>query len=120
MDWPSQIKRAQTQTDWALNQTGWSPRFDPFSVTDPLKCDALGAFGYCNQEMEALLDVINSGADVATRKEAWTAAQKMIWDDLPVFRIGDYFEAEGSRTTISGYVPFYVTPRFWNVSQNKK
>lgn len=118
MDWPSQIKRAQTQTDWAINQTGWSPRFDPIQVL--VRCGDLGAFGYCNPEMERLADTINSGADQDTRKQAWTDVQKLIWDDLPVFRIGDYFEAEGSRTTIGGYAPFYVTPRFWNVSQNRK
>ena len=34
MDWPSQIKRAQTSNDWAINQTGWSPRFDPFQTIE--------------------------------------------------------------------------------------
>lgn len=120
MDWPSQIKRAQTQTDWAINQTGWSPRFDPFQVTGSLQCGALGAFGYCSEELGKLLDVLNSGADVEARKAAWEQAQALVWTDLPVLRIGDYFEAEGSRNTLSGYSPFYVTPRFWNVSQNRK
>jgi peptide/nickel transport system substrate-binding protein len=119
MDWPSQIKRAQTQTDWGVNQTGWSPRFDPFQVTTSLQCGSIGSFGYCSEEMDKLLDTINSGIDVEARKAAWDSLQKLVWDDLPVLRIGDYFEAEGSRTTLSGYSPFYVTPRFWNVSQNK-
>jgi ABC-type transport system substrate-binding protein len=29
MDWPSQIERAQSLKDWHVNQTGWSPHFDP-------------------------------------------------------------------------------------------
>lgn len=120
MDWPSQIQRAQHQTDWALNQTGWSPRFDPFQLTDSLGCGSLGAFGYCNDKMQAQLDIINSGATDDRRKAAWQAIQKLVWDDVAVLRIGDYFQPDGIRKTLAGYTPFYVTPRFWNVSQTRK
>lgn len=120
MDWPSQIQRAQRQTDWAINQTGWSPRFDPFQLTDSLGCGSLGAFGYCNEKMQAQLDIINSGASDDQRKAAWQAIQKLVWDDAAVYRIGDYFQPDGIRKTLSGYTPFFVTPRFWNVSQTRR
>jgi peptide/nickel transport system substrate-binding protein len=120
MDWPSQIKWAQTSNDWAVNQTGWSPRFDPFQLTDSLHCKAVSAFGYCNEKMEQLLKVVNSGVPDTERQPAWAAAQKLVWDDVAVLRIGDYFEPEATRRTLSGYQPFYVTPRFWNVTKKGK
>jgi peptide/nickel transport system substrate-binding protein len=120
MDWPSQIKRAQTSSDWAINQSGWSPRFDPFQTIDSFKCGSVSAFGYCNPAMEAALARVNSGAGLEERQKAWQAAQKQAWEDLAVLRIGDYFEPEATRRTLRGYVPFYTTPRFWNVSQTRK
>lgn len=120
MDWPSQIKRAQTSNDWAVNQTGWSPRFDPFQLTDSLHCGSVSAFGYCNEAMEGLLKKVNSGIADKDRQAAWYEMQKLVWDDVAVLRIGDYFEPEATRKTLTGYRPFYVTPRFWNVSQNAK
>ncbi|CAH1673962.1 ABC transporter substrate-binding protein [Chelatococcus asaccharovorans] len=120
MDWPSQIKRAQEKADWGINQTGWSPRLDPFQTLSSLQCGTVSAFGYCNQAMEGALAKVNSGLPDDERKKAWAEVQQIVWDDLPVIRIGDYFEPEGTRTTLKGYIPFYVTPRFWDVSQTKK
>jgi peptide/nickel transport system substrate-binding protein len=117
MDWPSQIKKAQSDSDWAVNQTGWSPRFDPFQVSTSYGCGNVSAFGYCDDEMEKLDATINSGASPDERRAAWEKIQKKIWDDVVVIRIGDYFEPEATRTTLSGYVPFYTTPRFWDVSK---
>ncbi|WOI57486.1 ABC transporter substrate-binding protein [Palleronia sp. LCG004] len=117
MDWPSQIQRAQTQDDWAVNQTGWSPRFDPFQVLTSIQCDSISAFGYCDDEMQELLATISSGAEADERQTAWEDIQQKIWDDVVVLRVGDYFEPEATRAGLTGYEPFYVTPRFWDVSK---
>ena len=106
MDWPSQIKRAQTSNDRAINQTGWSPRFDPFQTINSFKCGSVSAFGYCNETMEAALARVDSGAAMEERQKAWTAVQKQAWDDVAVLRLGDYFEPEATRKTLVGYEPF--------------
>src|SRR5690606_536419 len=84
MDWPSQIKKAQTASDGALNQSGWSPRFSPSQVSASYGCGNVSAFGYCDDEMEALDATINSGASPEERRAAWEKIQQKIWDDVVV------------------------------------
>ena len=114
-DWPSQIEKAKTLKGWHVNQTGWSPRFDPSQIALSLRTGQIGAYNYSNPEMDKLLDAINLGSPTEERQEIWNKIQKLIWDDVAVIRVGDYFELEATRANVKGYRPFYVTPRFWNV-----
>ena len=119
MDWPSQIQRTQTGKGWAVNQTGWSPRFDPLQVGDSLHCGAPAAYNHCDKAMDALLDRLNTGAALEQRQRLWNDVQGMVWDTVAEIRLGDFFEPEAIRSNVTGYRPFYVTPRFWNVSKTK-
>ena len=94
MDWPSQIQRAQTGKGWAVNQTGWSPRFDPLQVSDSLHCGAPAAYNHCDKAMDALLDRLNSGASLDARRQMWNDVQGMVWDTVSVIRLGDVFAPE--------------------------
>jgi len=114
-DWPSQIEKAKTLKGWHINQTGWSPRFDPSQLASSLRSGQIGAYNYKNPEMDKLLDAVNLGAPTEERQEVWNKIQQLIWDDVAVIRVGDYFELEATRANVKGYTPFYVTPRFWNV-----
>lgn len=115
MDWPSQIEKALSQKGWHINQTGWSPRFDPSQLVGSLACDSAGSYGYCNEEMEELLDELLVYHPLAERQEIWKKTQELVWTDVAVLRIGDSFTLEGSGSDIKGYKPWYVIPRFWNV-----
>jgi peptide/nickel transport system substrate-binding protein len=115
MDWPSQIQRAQSLAGWHINQTGWSPRFDPTQLFSSLSCASVGSYNYCNPEMDALLDVVNRGIPQPERREAWESIQELVWDDVAIIRFGDFHEAEALKVELKNYAPFYVTPRFWNV-----
>lgn len=115
MDWPSQIERALSLEGWHINQTGWSPRFDPTQLYSSLSCTSPGSYNYCNEEMETLLDMVNQGLPHKERFEAWKEIQELVWNDVAVIRYGDFHEAEALATDLEGYQPFYVTPRFWNV-----
>lgn len=117
MDWPSQIERAQSLEGWHINQTGWSPRFDPTQLFSSLSCDSVGSYNYCNEEMEELLSIVNQGLPQEERFEAWEQIQELVWEDVAVIRYGDFHEAEALATDLAGYRPFYVTPRFWNVQR---
>jgi peptide/nickel transport system substrate-binding protein len=119
MDWPSQIQRTQTGKGWAINQTGWSPRFDPLQTADSLHCGAPAAYNHCDKAMDALLDRLNTGAPLEERQRLWSDVQRMMWDSVAVIRLGDFFEPEAVRSNVVGYQPFYVTPRFWNVAKAK-
>jgi peptide/nickel transport system substrate-binding protein len=117
MDWPSQIQKAQSLRGWHINQTGWSPRFDPSQAILSLRCGSRSAYNYCNQDMDRLLDQVNTDLPLKERQAVWAAIQQMVWDDVAIIRIGDYFEPEAIRTSLKGYRPYHVIPRFWNVSK---
>lgn len=119
MDWPSQIQRAQSLKGWHINQTGWSPRLDPLQTAVSLKCGSLSAYNYCNRDMDQLLDQVNTDLPLKQRQAIWVKIQQMVWDDVSVIRVGDYFEPEAIRSSLKGYRPFYVIPRFWNVSKGR-
>ncbi|MBD3307482.1 hypothetical protein GF339_13720 [candidate division KSB3 bacterium] len=115
MDWPSQIEKAKSLEGWHVNQTGWSPRFDPTQLYSSLSSQSVGAYNYSNPEMDALLNEINKGLPTEERQEVWRQIQKLVWEDVAIIRLGDYFELEATRANVQNYRPFYVTPRFWNV-----
>jgi ABC-type transport system substrate-binding protein len=82
-----------------------------------LKCGSLSAYNYCNRDMDQLLDQLNADLPLKERQALWAKVQQLVWDDVSVIRVGDYFEPEAIRSSLSGYRSFYVIPRFWNVSK---
>jgi len=113
-DWPSQIQRALTQKGWHINQTGWSPRFDPIQLYNSLKCGVPYAYMYCNPRVDELLEELSRDRPVEERQALYRELQQIVWEDVAVIRIGDFFTLEGTTAELQGYTPFYVTPRFWN------
>ncbi|MGQ9732860.1 MAG: ABC transporter substrate-binding protein, partial [Candidatus Zipacnadales bacterium] len=113
-DWPSQIQRALTQKGWHINQTGWSPRLDPIQFTTSLKCGAPYAYMYCNPEVDGLLEELSRDRPLAERQRIFRELQQIIWEDVAVVRVGDFFTLEGTSSRLKGYTPWYVIPRFWN------
>lgn len=116
-DWPSQIKKAQTRKGWHINQTGWSPRLDPSQLEGPLHSASVGAYNYANPKMDALLAELRKGLPLAERQKLMDQVQKLIWDDVAVVKIGDYFELEAVSNKLPDYRPFYTIPRFWNMER---
>ncbi len=113
-DWPSQIQRALTQKGWHINQTGWSPRLDPIQLTTSLKCGAPYAYMYCNPDVDRLLEDLARDRPVEERQQIFYELQRIIWEDVAVLRIGDFFTLEGTSARLQGYAPWYVIPRFWD------
>lgn len=114
-DWPSQIGKALTLKGWHINQTGWSPNEDPVRLKGSLGCGAPYAYGYCNPEMDRLLDEISKPGTFEERKAIWEEIQRLYYEDVPVIFFGYIFGLEATRAEIQGYKPWYVVPRFWNV-----
>jgi len=116
-DWPSQIKKAQTRKGWHINQTGWSPRLDPSQLEGPLHSSSVGAYNYNSPKMDALLAELRKGLELKERQKLMEQVQQLIWDDVAVIKVGDYFELEAVSTKLPEYRPFYVIPRFWNMER---
>jgi peptide/nickel transport system substrate-binding protein len=116
-DWPAQIKKAQTLKGWHINQTGWSPRLDPSQLEGPLHSASVGAYNYKSATMDGLLAELRKGLELKERQKLMEQVQKLVWDDVAVIKIGDYFELEAVSTKLPDYRAFYVIPRFWNMEK---
>jgi len=114
-DWPSQIGKALTGEGWHINQTGWSPSEEPLRMKGSLQCGAPYAYGYCNAEMDRLLDELAKPATFEERKAIFEEIQLLYYEDVPVVYFGDIFGLEATRSELKGYEAWYVVPRFWNV-----
>jgi peptide/nickel transport system substrate-binding protein len=52
------------------------------------------------------------------KKAAWDGIQTAIYDDAPLYKVGNFNALSGISDGISGYTPTYW-PHFWNVSPKK-
>lgn len=114
-DWPSQIGKALTLKGWHINQTGWSPQEEPLRFKGSLMCGAPYAYGYCNPEMDRLLEELAKPATFEERKLIWEQLQLLFYEDVAHIHFGYIFGLEATRAELQGYNPWYVVPRFWNV-----
>lgn len=116
-DWPSQIGKALTLKGWHINQTGWSYWFSVGHARASLLCGAPYAYGYCNPQMDALLDQAQERKSDEELRELAKSIQRLAYEDVPVIRFGDYFGLEAVRAELVGFESWYVTPRFWGVTK---
>lgn len=115
-DWSSQISKAQSMEGWNINQTGLSPRLDPTQLNSSLNSSSAGAYGYNNPDMDELLKEIGMGGTNEDRKAIWEQIQSLVWEDVAILKIGDFFELEALNSKYDGYRSFYLA-RFWNVTE---
>ncbi len=114
-DWPSQIGKALTLKGWHINQTGWSPQEEPLRFKGSLTCGAPYAYGYCNPEMDRLLEELAKPAVFEERKAVYEEVQRLFYEDVAHIRFGFIFGLDATRVELQDYRPWYVVPRFWNV-----
>lgn len=113
-DWTSQIAKAQSLTGWSINQTSYSARFDPNQVRNMLHSKTMGAYGFADAQIDALLEKIGEGGTNEERYVIWEQIQQRIWEQLPFIKFGDYLSMDAIRSDLVGYKPFNVS-RFWTV-----
>ena len=115
-DWTSQIAKAQTLTGWSINQSSYSARFDPNQVRNMIHSSTLGAYGFKNADVDALLDKISEGGSNEERFATWEQLQEKIWEQIPFIKFGDLLNIDATRADIKGYTTFYFA-RFWMFSK---
>lgn len=116
-DWATQLAKARSLKGWHLNQTGWSLRFSPAALGVSLVTGGGNAYGYSNPRMDSLFARLARELDPAKRKAIYEEIQRLIYTDIPILRIGDYFGLDARRSDLVGYKSWYVIPRMWNVSR---
>ncbi len=96
-----------TKGDFQANQYGWSGRPDPDgNIHAFVTCKGgLNDWKYCNPEVDKLLDEARTIADPAQRKQRYTAAQKILHEDLPIIHLYHESWIWGVKKKITGFQP---------------
>ncbi|MCP8940799.1 ABC transporter substrate-binding protein [Alsobacter sp. SYSU M60028] len=96
-----------TKGDFQANQYGWSGRPDPDgNIHAFVTCKGgLNDWKYCNPEVDKLLDQARTVADPAKRKELYTAAQKILHEDLPIIHLYHESWIWGMKKKLEGFTP---------------
>lgn len=116
-DWASQIGKALTLKGWHINQSGWSLSFDPVQLRGGLQSGAPYAYGNRSPKMDELLAQAGLKQPLEQKKRLVEEIMKLIYEEVPYIRFGDFFGLEAVRANVEGYRTWYVVPRFWNVSK---
>ena len=115
-DWTTQLSIAQSLTGWSINQSSYSPRFDPNQVRSMIHSGTLGGYGFSDAEVDEYLEAIGRGGTNEERLAIWEKLQARIWETLPFLKFGDSLSLSAIRADIQGYTPSYVD-RFWMVHE---
>ena len=92
--------------DFDVLYNGWSGRVDPDgNLHQFVTCKAaLNDSGYCNPEVDKLLNEARQAPDEAARKQKYDAAMAVIQDDMPMTWIGHQSWIWAMSKKVTGYV----------------
>lgn len=98
----------QTAGAYEISQIGWSGRVDPDgNIHQFVTCEGgINDSGYCNPEVDALLDGARTSNDLATRKANYDAALAILNEDLPLIYLYHQTWIWAMGTDIAGYTPY--------------
>lgn len=81
--------RTYIDSDFGMSATAWQAGVDPNNLSPLYTCDMIrpqpysNFMGYCNEDVDALMEQARQEQDTDKRKELYTEAQQMIIDDAP-------------------------------------
>lgn len=98
---------------WDINMSEHTYRFHPI-LHSHLKATSYGHGWWTNEEKEELVDelVLTKTYDEAFR--IWEQIQELYYEDVPLVKIGDFFEYAIATSALKGYANM-PEPFFWNV-----
>jgi peptide/nickel transport system substrate-binding protein len=96
-----------TSGNYQISYIAWSGRADPDGNTYSfMVCGGdLNDGGYCNPEMDKLLNAARASTDEATRKKDYDAAEAIIQDDEPLLYVFHQTWIWAMRKNVTGFVP---------------
>ena len=100
VDWATNVEKfTKDWSDWELSFTYYSKREDPNSY----KPDLVGVQPYQSEELNTIFDKMESTIDFKERYKYVQDFQKLLNNDLPIYKIGDFFGLDARRSNIKGY-----------------
>jgi peptide/nickel transport system substrate-binding protein len=98
----------QTAGDYQASRIGWSGRVDPDGNIHPfVTCGGgINDAGYCNPEVDELLNAARTSTDAATRKESYDAALAILSEELPIIYLYHETWLWALDDRIEGFTPY--------------
>jgi peptide/nickel transport system substrate-binding protein len=71
--------------EWPFSISGWSGRIPPTAnINLALRCEAAWSEAYyCNEELDAVLDAVDSAVDIEEKRELYCQIQEIMQEDAP-------------------------------------
>jgi peptide/nickel transport system substrate-binding protein len=113
VEWATLVERRQKPDQYEIFVT-----FNSMSPAPPLYQLWLFEFWpgwWKNPEKDQLLAQFGAATDPARRVEIWTSVQKVIWSEVPIVKVGDFFGYALASPKLAGIQEIYTMP-FWNTS----
>ncbi|MGY3236571.1 peptide/nickel transport system substrate-binding protein [Bradyrhizobium sp. USDA 4448] len=111
VDWATLLKMRGQPEQWDIFVTHHSFSADPLLLTF-LNASYPGWFD--STEISSLRTELISSTDPAARKATWDKIQALIYDQVPVMKVGDAYTYDIASPKLKGLNP--NGPAFWNVS----
>lgn len=116
VDWATLTTRRGDAGAWDIFITHSNFPGDPTTINTIT--DAYPGWYVSDQKAKAVATYMDATTDEAKQK-AWAGIQTAIYDDAPLYKVGNFNAMSGLANGVSGYVPTYW-PHFWNVAPRSK
>ncbi|AYD04244.1 ABC transporter substrate-binding protein [Neorhizobium sp. NCHU2750] len=115
VDWATLTTRRADPKAWDIFITHSNFPGDPTTINTIT--DSYPGWYVSDQKTKAVAAYMDATTDDA-KKKAWEGVQTVIYDDAPLFKVGNFNSVSGVANGVTGYDPTYW-PHFWNVSPKK-
>lgn len=112
VDWATLTTRRADPKEWDIFITHSNFPGDPTTINTIT--DTYPGWYVSEQKAKAVATYMEATTDEA-KKAAWDAIQTVIYDDAPLFKVGNFNAVSGVANGVTGYEPTYW-PHFWNVT----
>jgi peptide/nickel transport system substrate-binding protein len=115
VDWATLTTRRADPKAWDIFITHSNFPGDPTTINTIT--DSYPGWYVSDEKAKAVSTYMDATTDDA-KKTAWDGIQTVIYDDAPLFKVGNFNAVSGVANGISDYTPTYW-PHFWNVTPKK-
>lgn len=109
-DWATLVQRRAEPGLWDIFITH-SPFLPDPALIAPLPASYPG--WWASEEKEKLLNALNTEVDMDKRLAIWSDFQKLIYEEAPFYKVGDFSALAAQAPRLEGFTPS-PWPYFWN------
>ncbi|WP_274631109.1 ABC transporter substrate-binding protein [Arvimicrobium flavum] len=112
VDWATLTTRRADPAQWDIFITHSNFPADPTTINTIT--DTYPGWYVSDAKAKAVAAYMDATTDDA-KLEAWKGIQTVIYDDAPLYKVGNFNALSGLSAAVTGYTPTYW-PHFWNVT----